>query len=59
MWGWVSRAAIFHLAQKPLDPKRGGELGTQHLDRHAAVVLLVLGEDTTAMPPRPSSPSIV
>ncbi len=38
------RGCDFDLAQKPLAAERGGQIGTQHLERHLAVVLEIFGQ---------------
>ena len=42
MCGCWSRAVDANLAQEPLGAQRGGQLGTQDLERHVAVVLPVV-----------------
>ena len=41
------------LAEEPLGPERGGELGAEHLHGHLAVVLQVLGEEDRGHAPAP------
>ena len=47
------------LAQEPLGAQRVRQLGTHSLMATSAIVLQVVREETVAMPPRPSSRSIV
>jgi hypothetical protein len=48
-----------YLTQKTIGPQRSGQIGVQDLERYDAIVLRILCEYTVAIPPRPSSRSIV
>jgi len=40
----AQRRRYFDLAEEPLAAERGGQIGAQHLERHLAVVLEVVGQ---------------